>query len=616
MRKQVGTDQIVKAGRIQLKRAAAENAVRPGVHEKAGLNNVADNGNAVFDVSVSLEVASGQCGNISEHGHGEGSKGAPRSGIVVRDRLRRLFGNERDRRNGANVEPAYVVFTAHIKPAEGRDFLAGIAGSVRDAEMEPQNVAAFVDGMEVLHVDNVSNAVDVAAEPGQPNRIVKALPMGCVDGVINGVIGDRRRNGAGDDAVQRARSGQAPELQGFKQQRGCQIERLDTCARQTVVQPKAREGKAAKRVLRENRETRAVLDIVLDKLRVDTDGLLQQQGFLSGLVKLIAAGKNCEASGDGPVKQIRLGKTKHEGARQTSELRGEGQRFAKTQEIVGLIGEADEAAGQSTDAALQTDGLLALFLEFEGNVDIAFLGVALDFGGLVRFDFVEIVELIQTEDAQFPQALVEKLAFINHQLAANDFVTGGGVAAKIDAVDKILFLFVKPESEINDFIDVVHIGVRFGREIDETIFPVNLAVGLEGLANFFRGKDITLFQGKRRLQRIHLKGQSLVRIGTDNFQRAHAEAFTFFDGDGDVNGFAVPFSGDEGNAEARMLGVDIFKNGFADGDFEVTVVAVQAADTDFEILAQLLAVIGLREDRDIPEIEGNRVRAVVAHGAD
>ena len=234
--------------------------------------------------------------------------------------------------------------------------------------------------------------------------------------------------------------------------------------------------------------------------------MLQQQGFLSGLVKLIAAGKNGETRGDRPVKQIRLGKTKHEGARQTPELRGEGQRFAKTQEVVGLIGEADEAAGQSTDTALQTDGLLAFFLEFESDVDIAFLGVAFDFGGLVRFDFVEIVELIQTEDAQFPQALVEELAFINHQLSANNFVTGGGVAFKIDAVDKILFLFVKPESEINDFIDVVHFGVRFRREIDKTILPVNLAVGLQGLADFFRGKNITLFQGKRRLQCIHLKG--------------------------------------------------------------------------------------------------------------
>ena len=127
-----------------------------------------------------------------------------------------LFGNERNRGNGANVEPADIVFTAHIKPAERRDFLAGIAGSMRGAEVEPQNVATLVDGMEVLHVDNIGNAVDVPAEPGKPHRIVKALPMGCVDRIINSVIRNRRRDGAGDDAVQRARSGQAPELQGLE----------------------------------------------------------------------------------------------------------------------------------------------------------------------------------------------------------------------------------------------------------------------------------------------------------------------------------------------------------------------------------------------------------------
>ena len=37
-------------------------------------------------------------------------------------------------------------------------------------------------------------------------------------------------------------------------------------------------------------------------------------------------------------------------------------------------------------------------------------------------------------------------------------------------------------------------------------------------------------------------------------------------------------------------------------------------EADFEILAQFLAVIGLCKDRDIPEIERNRVGPVVAHG--
>src|SRR5438132_10455933 len=65
-----------------------------------------------------------------------------------------------------------------------------------------------------------------------------------------------------------------------------------------------------------------------------------------------------------------------------------------------------------------------------------------------------------------------------------------------------------------------------------------------------------------------------------------------------------------------MRGIDVFENGFADGNLEVTVVAIEAANTDFQILAQFFPVVSLREHGDIHEVERNRVRAVVAHGAD
>ena len=164
---------------------------------------------------------------------------------------------------------------------------------------------------------------------------------------------------------------------------------------------------------------------------------------LAGLVKLVAAGKNREPGGDGAVKEIRLGKSEKKTARKIAELRRKGKSLAKTQKVVGLIGEADEAAGQTADAALQADGLLAFFLELERDVDRSGLVVALDFGGLVRFDFVEIIELVEAQDAQFPKALVEELTFINHQIAADDFVARGGVSAEIDAAHVILFLLVE-----------------------------------------------------------------------------------------------------------------------------------------------------------------------------
>ncbi len=53
----------------------------------------------------------------------------------------------------------------------------------------------------------------------------------------------------------------------------------------------------------------------------------------------------------------------------------------------------------------------------------------------------------------------------------------------------------------------------------------------------------------------------------------------------------------------------------ADDHFEIAVVLVQSAHANFEVLVEFLAVVGLGEDRDIREIQGNGVGAVVAHGA-
>src|SRR5207249_7167291 len=76
--------------------------------------------------------------------------------------------------------------------------------------------------------------------------------------------------------------------------------------------------------------------------------------------------------------------------------------------------------------------------------------------------------------AQLPQALVEELAFVDHQFAANDLVARGGVTFEIDAVHVILLLFVKAESQIDDFIGIVDFRLRLRGEINEAVFAVNL----------------------------------------------------------------------------------------------------------------------------------------------
>src|SRR2546429_6649142 len=59
--------------------------------------------------------------------------------------------------------------------------------------------------------------------------------------------------------------------------------------------------------------------------------------------------------------------------------------------------------------SLQADGLLAFFLELEGDVDRSGLVVALDFGGLVGFDFVEVRSEEHTSELQSRLHLVCRL---------------------------------------------------------------------------------------------------------------------------------------------------------------------------------------------------------------
>src|SRR5207249_10028452 len=60
---------------------------------------------------------------------------------------------------------------------------------------------------------------------------------------------------------------------------------------------------------------------------------------------------------------------------------------------------------------------------------------------------------------------------------------------------------------------------------------------------------------------------------------------------------------------------NVLQNGFADGDLEVTVVTIEAANADLHVLARLFAVVGLGEHRNVPEIKRDRVGTIVAHGA-
>ncbi len=297
-------------------------------------------------------------------------------------------------------------------------------------------------------------------------------------------------------------------------------------------------------------------------------------------------------------------------------MSGERKRLSQAEEIVRLIGQADEPAGKSADATVQADRLLALLLDLQIEVDRAFLRVALDFDGFVGFDAVEVIELIQPEDADFPCPLVEQRPFIKQKFAPDDFIAGRCVTGEIDSPDVVLLLFVEAQRNVDYFLHVVNVEFRLGREVDEAEAAILAGVIFQRFAKLVDVQNVALLEGKERFQCVNFEGQLLVWISADDFQRAHHVAIAFFDRNGDVDGLAVRFAENQRNAEAIVASIEVLDD-WPVGRYEraeITVILIEAADADFEVFVQLVAVIRLGHHGNECEVERDAVGPIVAHG--
>ena len=93
---------------------------------------------------------------------------------------------------------------------------------------------------------------------------------------------------------------------------------------------------------------------------------------------------------------------------------------------------------------------------FRMNIHRARLHVALQLR-IFRLDRIEIVELVQPQNAQFPEAVVEYLAFVEQQFAPDHFVARGGVSGEFDAANEELLLLVEIQRQIDHLLRVVHV---------------------------------------------------------------------------------------------------------------------------------------------------------------
>ena len=73
-----------------------------------------------------------------------------------------------------------------------------------------------------------------------------------------------------------------------------------------------------------------------------------------------------------------------------------------------------------------------------------------------------------------------------------------------------------------------------------------------------------------------------------------------------------------GNRNALVRNIDVVQNRTIGGyhDAEVTVVLIESAYADFQVLVEFFAVVGLAQNGNVPVIERNAVGTIVLHGAD
>ena len=145
--------------------------------------------------------------------------------------------------------------------------------------------------------------------------------------------------------------------------------------------------------------------------------------------------------------------------------------------------------------------MLAFFLHLQLDVHRAGLHVPLQLR-VFRLDGVEISELIQSQKAQFPVAVVEDLALVQQQLAPDHFVARRRVSGKFDPPDEKLLLLVEFHRQVHDFLRIVHIELGLGREVDVAIFAIKLAITVERLADLVGVENVAFLQRKRPLPAV------------------------------------------------------------------------------------------------------------------
>ena len=224
--------------------------------------------------------------------------------------------------------------------------------------------------------------------------------------------------------------------------------------------------------------------------------------------------EDLQAERDRLVAEVGLGKAEAEVPRQVADVGLYRQRLAETEEVVGLVVQADEGSRKAADTAVQADRVLALLLELQQQVDGVVVGVLTALGVLLGLERLEVVQLVQAQDRQLPELAVVDLAFFQQKLAADDLVARDGVARELDAryVEGLAFVDVDVEDRSASSPRRSR-GTGVRHEVDVAALTVGLAQLLQPLAEHGGVEVFAVLLGELRTQRLHVRVGLVAREG-------------------------------------------------------------------------------------------------------
>ena len=246
-------------------------------------------------------------------------------------------------------------------------------------------------GVVALVFDDRANIANAAPDAGQLHGSRKRLAgVGqVVAGDVAGVVAEHRRTG--DDAFQRVLAlNAAAEGEGLEEIAGGLAEGADRGAVPGVGGADAREAEkveVAGRVADGEVESLLALVVVLQQRRngrAFVAGDVARQGIALRSVVVGFAVEDLEADVEWLVAEIRLVEGEEKIAGKAAGVGLDAEGFAEAEEVVGLVIQAKEGAGETADASIQPDGVLALLLDLEEQIDGAGFGVLVGLG--ILFD--------------------------------------------------------------------------------------------------------------------------------------------------------------------------------------------------------------------------------------